>query len=254
MNSSFKKHSIKEISFQATDNEQNKAIISLTNVFYKDILEGISLAVKEDEILTIIGPNGSGKTTLLKLIAGIYKPSLGDIFYKESITIGYMPQEVKFAQTLPLKVKDFLNLRKAIDRDFLKEKIKRINIEDILEKQVNSLSGGELQKVLFISAISVKPDLLILDEPINNLDINAQSSFYKILEEEQQAYKYSVVMSSHDIHVVMKRTDKVVCINKKICCYGHPETVRADKIFIDMFGKSLSVYKHEHFEEKGSLP
>lgn len=219
-------------------------ILDLVNITLSNTIYNISLSIKKNEMITITGPNGGGKTSLLQIIAGIKKPSSGEIIRENNLRVGYMPQSMNFERILPIDVYDYLTLDRNVEPEYLESRIRSVGIQKLLKKQIYNLSGGELQKVLFVGALSTKPNLLILDEPVNNLDITARDEFYKIIEQEKK--RCSIIMSSHDIHVVMKKTDRVICVNKRISCQGHPETVRNDQGFIEMFGQNLLFYRHDH--------
>ena len=219
-------------------------MVELKNVCYFNALKEICLSFAKGEIVILVGPNGDGKTSLLKIIAGINKPSSGVAVRKKNIRVGYMPQKIKFNPALPIDVKNFLTLERGIDKEYLYHKIKSVGVEHLLYKQIHDLSGGEMQKVLFVSALAKKPDLLVLDEPINHLDIGGRDKFYTLLEQEK--VNSSIVMSSHDVHIVMKKAERVVCIDKKIRCSGHPSVIGASREFSSMLNSNLSIYKHEH--------
>jgi zinc transport system ATP-binding protein len=219
-------------------------ILELVDITFFDVISNISFSLKTNELITITGPNGGGKSTILEIIAGIKKQSRGKIIKETDLRVGYMPQSANFDKILPINVYDYLTLDKKVSLEYLDSKIEAVGIKNLLKKQIYNLSGGELQKVLFVGALSNKPNLLILDEPINNLDITARDEFYRIIEKEKK--NCSIIMSSHDIHVVMKKTDKVICINKKLCCQGHPEIIKNDQSFINMFGQNLLLYRHDH--------
>lgn len=216
----------------------------------KDILKDVSLIVNKNDFITIVGPNGAGKSMLLKCLIGFYKPDKGNINKKNNLKIGYMPQKIHLDNSIPISVERFLTLGNNINKETLHNAIIATSVQDILTTQLSVLSGGQLQKVLLTRALLTNPDLLILDEPAQNLDISGQLSFYKLLEKIYQEHKISVLMVSHDLHMVMASTKQVVCLFHHICCSGEPHTVTQDPEFISLFGndmaKMMAVYQHSH--------
>ena len=230
------------------------ALISAKNVsvlkHQKSILDNIDIQINKNDFITIIGPNGAGKTMLLKCLMGFYKPTSGLIERKEKLKIGYMPQTINVIGTMPMTVKDFITVRKEYDDISLKKVIIEVNIGEIVNKQLSVLSGGEMQRVLLARSLLNNPDLLILDEPAQNLDISGQLNFYKLIQEIYSKRDISILMVSHDLHLVMISTKKVLCLYKHICCSGAPQQIAKDPEFLSMFGKDManmmSIYQHSH--------
>jgi len=230
------------------------ALISAKNVsvlkHQKSILDNIDIQISKNDFITIIGPNGAGKTMLLKCLMGFYKPTSGRIERKEKLKIGYMPQSINVIDTMPMTVKDFITVRKEYDDISLNKVIIEVNIGEIVNKQLSVLSGGELQRVLLARSLLNNPDLLILDEPAQNLDISGQLNFYKLIQEIYSKRNISILMVSHDLHLVMVSTKKVLCLYKHICCSGAPQQIAKDPEFLSMFGKDManmmSIYQHSH--------
>jgi zinc transport system ATP-binding protein len=230
------------------------ALISAKNVsvlkHQKSILDNIDIQINKNDFITIIGPNGAGKTMLLKCLMGFYKPTSGRIERKEKLKIGYMPQSISIINTMPITVKDFITVRKEYDDISLNKVIIEVNIGEIVNKQLSVLSGGELQRVLLARSLLNNPDLLILDEPAQNLDISGQLNFYKLIQEIYSKRNISILMVSHDLHLVMVSTKKVLCLYKHICCSGAPQQIAKDPEFLSMFGKDManmmSIYQHSH--------
>lgn len=216
------------------------------------LLENISLKVKRGEIVTIIGPNGSGKTTLAKCILNLLQPSSGTIWFKPNITIGYTPQKISLNEKLPITVQNFLELsiKKKIDKNFLKATIKEIGIVDIMHRPLQKVSGGEMQKILLARALLCKPDLLILDEPAQGIDITGQLGLYKLIEKLCKENHISILNISHDLFMVMKNTDYVICLNRHICCEGTATFVNQQSNFHKLFGyealSTFAIYEHHH--------
>ena len=218
------------------------------------ILKDVSLNVYMQDFITIIGPNGAGKSMLLKCILGFYKPNHGYIEMKKSLRIGYVPQRLLPTHNIPITTGRFLSLRKKCDTTSLNHVIEETGISNLLNTALSVLSGGELQRVLLARALLGNPELLILDEPAQNLDIPGQLSFYKLLERVYKERCLSVLMVSHDLHLVMASTKRVVCMYKHICCSGAPCSVAKDPEFMSLFGEEISsmmaVYQHKHMGEK----
>lgn len=214
----------------------------------QQILQDVSFCLNRGEIVTLIGPNGAGKTTLVKTLLGLVKASSGSIVRPEKLRLGYMPQRIKIDQTFPLSVKRFLTLvNDATDLDRI---CGLTGIHRILSHPIQSISGGELQRVLLARAILRKPDLLVLDEPAQGVDITGQSELYALIQSLRDELNCGILMVSHDLHLVMAAADKVICLNQHICCSGHPEAVSNDPAYLELFGKKpaevLAVYHHHH--------
>lgn len=214
------------------------------------ILDNVSLTIGQSEFITILGPNGGGKSMLLKCLMGFYIPDNGNIKRKRHLRIGYVPQQFTSEQTMPISVGQFLRLRKKVSAEELETITAETNIEALVNKPLNILSGGELQRILLARALIAAPDLLILDEPAQNLDISGQLAFYKLLSEIYEKRSFSILMVSHDLHMVMATTKKVICLFHHICCSGEPQVVTKDPEFITLFGNDMAemmaVYQHGH--------
>jgi len=226
-------------------------ICSLQNVFLhlnnRNILEDISLNLKKGEITTLIGPNGGGKTSIARIATGILKPSRGKVVRNKKTKIGYMPQSINLDKTIPLSVEDFIKLdtkKITIDLDLAE----KLQIRNIFGDQIHELSGGQLQKVLFLKAISKNPSLLVLDEPTQYMDIKAIEEFYKIIEEIRNKKDCAILLISHDLLTIMQKTNFVFCINKHICCSGTPENVNEHPEYLSLFGQksTVGIYQHHH--------
>jgi zinc transport system ATP-binding protein len=242
-------------------NIENNIILEVKDISLKlndfQILDKVSLQVKKGEITTLIGPNGSGKTSFIKIILGLLKPSKGVIKIAPQIKIGYMPQTISFDHNIPLTVKDFLELQyKDIkkNKDFLTLS-NELGVNKILTTQMHSISGGERQRVLLLKALLGQPDLLVLDEPVQGLDVQGQVEFYKLIDKVRLERNISIFMVSHDLYMVMKSTDHVFCLNKHICCEGNPEDVSKHPSYIKLFGqeaaRTMGIYSHHHDHTHG---
>jgi|TARA_B110000305_G_scaffold147564_1_gene163850 zinc transport system ATP-binding protein len=230
------------------------ALISANNISVirnqKAILKNIDIQINKNDFITIIGPNGAGKSMLLKCLMGFYKPDQGDIEKKKNLKIGYMAQNINIKNNMPINVQRFVTVRKELDEHSFKQVILETQIDKIINKQMSVLSGGEMQRVLLARSLLNNPDLLILDEPAQNLDISGQINFYKLLQSIYKKRNLSILMVSHDLHLVMVSTKKVLCLYNHICCSGEPHQIAKDPEFISMFGKDMAnmmaVYQHSH--------
>lgn len=218
------------------------------------ILSEVSLAVQPGRIVTIVGPNGAGKSTLVKLALGLVTPDRGQIRRAPGLKIGYVPQSLAVEPTLPLSVRRFLAM--AAPRASRAEQevaLERVGAGHVLGRQVNRLSGGELQRVMLARALLRRPRLLALDEPVGGVDMAGQAEIYDLIAALARDDGAGVLMVSHDLHVVMAATDEVVCLNRHVCCAGHPEAVSRHPEYLALFGAkvaaSLAVYTHVHDHE-----
>ncbi len=220
-------------------------LVSKVSVEYKKgkkILDNVSFEVGRGELISLIGLNGTGKTTLLKTIVGLIKPNSGKII-SNAEKMFYIPQKSDLDTSFPLTVKEFCELFGDKDyEDFLLE----TGMEKFLDSKVASLSGGQFQRILIAVALSKKPDLLLLDEPTTGIDVAGEQSFYKLISDLKKKYEISMILVSHDIHLVMKNTDKVLCISRHVCCQGTPSEVESSKEFQEIFGNHLTPYVHKH--------
>lgn len=231
----------------------DKVVVELRDVSVSydnnEAISNISITITGGEIVTIIGPNGAGKSTLVKTIAGLTYPSKGAVFRPHSSIVGYVPQRLFIDKSMPLKVSRFLRLAQS-RKSNCREALERVNASQLWSKQVHSLSGGELQRVLLARAISRAPDLLLLDEPLQGVDVGGQIQLYQLISDIRQELNCAVVMVSHDLHLVMAQTDHVVCLNHHICCEGKPESISTHPEYIRLFGthsaNSIAVYTHHH--------
>ena len=212
------------------------------------VVDGVGLALKPGEIMTVIGPNGSGKTTLIKLLIGLEQPDSGNVTRRKKLRIGYVPQKLQLQRVLPVTGEWFLRLSQQDDD--LYNITSELGIDDCLHKSVHTLSGGELQRLLLARALLVHPELLVLDEPAQGVDVTGQAELYALIARIARARGAGVLMVSHDLHLVMSATDHVICLNRHICCEGHPKSVQDDPAFTQMFGQrvasGLAVYTHHH--------
>ena len=216
----------------------------------RSILDGVDLQISRGEIVTLIGLNGSGKSTLVRALLGLITPDSGRVLRQAHLRIGYSPQHLHLDATLPLTVARFLTLGAPADETRLGELLAEVGVAEILHSQIAAISGGELHRVLLARALLRKPDLLVLDEPLAGVDVSGQSELYRLIAEIRDRYACGVLMVSHDLHVVMAATDRVVCINHHVCCTGRPESVTRHPEFVALFGshvaQALALYTHHH--------
>ena len=215
----------------------------------KWLVQGVSLEVNRGKIITLIGPNGSGKSTTAKIALGIYKNYEGSV-EKFTNKIGYVPQKISIDWTLPLRVADFMVLTENLSADEIEEALSLTGVNHLVNKNLGNLSGGEFQRVLLARAIAKKPELLVLDEPVQGVDFNGEIDLYNIIKNISANLNCGILLVSHDLHFVMSATDHVVCLNGHICCSGKPSSVIKDKAYIELFGehrsKTLTYYQHDH--------
>jgi len=238
--------------------KQSTILFEATNIDHhfqeKNVLSGVNIAVNADEIVTLIGPNGAGKSTIVRIMLGLLKPDSGTVKRKPSLRIGYMPQRLEINAALPMTVNGFLFL--GIDRNPGRVLGKRQNVLDevgagrLSQHQMTSLSGGEMQRVLLARALLRDPDVLVLDEPAGGVDVTGQADLYALITAIKDRRKIGVFMVSHDLHLVMASTDKVICLNHHVCCAGNPEQVKDDPAYIKLFGNqvadNIAIYHHHH--------
>ncbi len=216
-------------------------------------LENINLQLAAGEIVTLVGPNGAGKSTLVRLLLGLIRPDSGSVWRAPKLRIGYMPQKLAVHATLPLTVKRFLQLVPGVKAADIKNALQETGALKVYHRPLQRISGGELQRVLLARALLRKPQLLVLDEPVQGVDVNGQLELYNLVGRLRDRYGCGVLMVSHDLHLVMRATDRVLCLNRHLCCTGKPEQVSHHPAFIALFGdqaaKDLAVYHHAHDHE-----
>lgn len=213
------------------------------------ILENVDLALGEAEIVTLIGPNGSGKTTLVRILLGLLKPTEGSVTSAAGLKIGYVPQRLYLDDIMPINVARFVALAGGLAKDRVLEALAEVGAERLLQRPVQGLSPGELQRVLLARAIVRQPKVLVLDEPAQGVDILGQDDLYRLIADLRARYGAAILMISHDLHFVMAASDRVVCLNGHICCSGQPEAVAQDPAYIELFGRhalAIAPYTHLH--------
>ncbi|MFN3993165.1 MAG: metal ABC transporter ATP-binding protein [Tabrizicola flagellatus] len=216
----------------------------------EEVLHDITLSVAPGEIVTILGPNGSGKSTLLRALLGIVPVTEGRILREAGLRIGYVPQRLAIDRTLPITVRRFLSLPVRVSDAAAAEALARVGMAGQENEQMTTLSGGQQQRVLLARALLGKPQILMLDEPTSGLDQPGEAAFYRLIEEVRRDTGAAVLMVSHDLHVVMAASDRVICLNGHICCEGTPRVVSTAPEYRALFGLgtqgALALYRHEH--------
>jgi zinc transport system ATP-binding protein len=216
----------------------------------REVLSDVDLDVLPGEIVTLIGPNGAGKTTLVRLLLGIEQPSRGTIVRPASTRIGYVPQRFGVDSTIPMTVASFLALGVGAKPGEIKTALEESGALRTLDQQLSKLSGGETQRVLIARALLRRPNLLILDEPATGVDFSGEADLYDLIDSLRAKHRLGVLLISHDLHVVMARSDRVICLNGHVCCSGKPEDVSQHAAYARIFGPqaatTLGVYRHHH--------
>ena len=223
------------------------------NISYKvnenKLFHNLSFSLNNGESLHIKGPNGSGKSTTAKIALGIYKKIDGEV-EKYTNKIGYVPQKISIDWTLPLRVKDFMVLTDNLDDRTISEALSLTGVIHLKDKNLGDLSGGEFQRVLLARAISKKPELLVLDEPVQGVDFTGEIALYELIKKISEDLNCGILLISHDLHTVMSATDHVVCLNGHVCCSGSPIDVAKNREYKALFGEqasqTLSIYEHKH--------
>lgn len=217
------------------------------------ILDDVNVEIRAGEIVTIVGPNGSGKSTFLRALIGAVAAASGRIERAPGLRIGYVPQKLAIDRSMPMTVRRFLGLPRRIGRAEAAQVLDHAGAAGLDERQMTDLSGGQLQRVLLARALLDRPQLLLLDEATQGLDQPGAAAFYRRIEEVRQELGCAVVMVSHDLHVVMAASDRVICLNGHICCQGTPEIVADAPEYRALFGTgtrgALALYRHEHSHE-----
>ena len=233
--------------------KENNILVKLNEVGIRQndkwLVKGVSLVVEKGKIVTLIGPNGSGKSTTAKIALGIYKKIEGQV-EKYTNNVGYVPQKISIDWTLPLRVNDFMLLTENLKDETINEALSLTGVIHLKNKNLGNLSGGEFQRVLLARAISRKPDLLVLDEPVQGVDFTGEIALYELIKKISDTLNCGILLISHDLHTVMSATDHVVCLNGHVCCSGSPSDVARNNEYKALFGEqasqTLSIYEHKH--------
>lgn len=233
----------------------NSALVSVRNLALqrggRAILSAVDLDVRQSEIVTIIGPNGAGKSTLVKIVLGIVKPDSGTVLKQKDLRVGYVPQRFEADPAIPMTVARFMGLGGSADAAAIARALSEAGVaQHTARQQITQLSGGETQRVLIARALLRQPDLLVLDEPASGVDYTGEAELYELIGKLRDARGLGVLLVSHDLHVVMAKSDRVLCLNGHVCCSGRPEAVAKTSEYLRLFGpeaaRSLAVYHHHH--------
>lgn len=216
----------------------------------RTVLEGIDLALHAGEVVTVLGPNGAGKTTLARVVLGLQRHAAGHVVRRPGLRVGYVPQRLAVDPVLPLTVERLMTLTGRAPRAEVLAALDEVGCKRLARQPVDTLSGGELQRVMLARALLRRPDLLVLDEPAQNVDVLGQADLYDLIAGIRRGHGCGVLMISHDLHVVMAATDRVICVNGHLCCSGTPDAISRDPRYLSLFGAaaahSLAVYHHAH--------
>lgn len=214
------------------------------------VIKDVSFSIPEDSTAMIIGPNGSGKTTLLKVLVGLVEPTNGkvEVYGKTPKTardmVGYVPQRLDFDHSFPLTVSEFLNICTKDSKVDIASIAENLGIEDLGESLIGTLSGGQLQRVLIAQSLLRAPKVLFLDEPVSGIDVGGEQNFYELIKDIQKKHGVTVIMVSHEIHLVSRIADQVICINKEMLCSGAPENALVPEVIEKLYGSDVSLYSH----------
>ena len=214
------------------------------------LVRGVNLVLHEREIVSLIGPNGSGKSTTVKAILGILRPDEGEIQRVSNIRVGYVPQQLTIEHTLPLTVRRLMSLTGRCTKQEAEVALDMVGVAHLIDAPVQALSGGEFQRALLARAILRKPDVLVLDEPVQGVDFAGEIAMYELIDTLRHQLECGILLISHDLHIVMGRTDTVICLNGHVCCSGPPQSVAASAEYQELFGvkgaETLAIYTHHH--------
>ncbi|WP_420407529.1 ATP-binding cassette domain-containing protein [Hoeflea sp.] len=214
------------------------------------LVRGVSLAMEPGEIVTLIGPNGSGKSTTAKMALGISKPDEGNVQRRPGLKVSYVPQKLTIDWTLPLTVDRFMRLTGHVGVEEAKSAMASTGVTHLANAEVRTLSGGEFQRVMLARAIARKPHFLVLDEPVQGVDFSGEIALYDLIKRIRDEMHCGILLISHDLHVVMAATDRVICLNGHVCCSGSPTVVASSAEYKALFGaraaSTLAVYEHHH--------
>ncbi|WP_413110537.1 zinc ABC transporter ATP-binding protein ZnuC [Thaumasiovibrio sp. DFM-14] len=219
----------------------------------RHVLDNIDLSLEAGKITTLIGPNGAGKSTLVKVVTGLTLPSSGIVYRKPGLRLGYVPQKLALNNTLPLTVTRFMRLGGRFNEGQILDALNLVQASHLLHADMHKLSGGETQRVLLARALLRQPHLLVLDEPVQGVDVNGQLEMYALIAQLCTQLNCAILMVSHDLHLVMAQTDHVICLQHHICCSGSPEAISQDPKYAALFGQQsaeqLALYHHHHNHE-----
>jgi zinc transport system ATP-binding protein len=233
--------------------EPAETLVSLANAGIRRdnrwLVRGVDLTISRGEVVTLIGPNGAGKSTTAKMAIGVLRADEGVVTRKRDLRIGYVPQKLAIDWTMPLSVRRLMRLTSPLKDNEIIAALEATGIPHLVDSEVRHLSGGEFQRALLARAIARKPDLMVLDEPVQGVDFAGEAALYELIRTIRNATGCGILMISHDLHMVMAGTDTVVCLNGHVCCRGTPDMVSQSSDYMKLFGangRSLAVYNHHH--------
>ncbi|HEX5056759.1 MAG TPA: ATP-binding cassette domain-containing protein [Gammaproteobacteria bacterium] len=215
----------------------------------RSVLHNVSLQIREREIISLIGPNGAGKTTLVKTLLGLLQPAGGRVLRRPRLRMAYLPQRLRIDPALPMTVQRFLELCNRGDVSAVQGVLEETGVSRLRGTPLQSVSGGEFQRVMLARCLLLRPELLVLDEPGQGMDVTGQEELYGLVKTIRDRYGCGILLVSHDLHFVMAATDHVVCLHHHVCCTGHPEAITGHPEFLRLFGRpalNLALYTHEH--------
>ena len=224
------------------------------------VLSDVTLSIEQGEIVTLIGPNGSGKSTLLRALLGIVPLASGQVQRAPDLRLGYVPQKLAIDRAMPITVRRFLSLPQTVPDKEARAALARVGLGAMEGAQMAQLSGGQMQRAMLARALLTDPQILVLDEPTQGLDQQGEAAFYRLIEELRLETGAAVLMVSHDLHVVMAASDRVICLNGHICCQGAPQVVSSAPEYRALFGLgtqgALALYQHahDHVHDGGPAP
>lgn len=228
-------------------------LVTTKNIYYnigdRHILHDINFVLEPGQITTIIGPNGAGKSSLVNIVIGLNTQFEGQVERSPGLTIGYLPQNSKINPLMPITVKRLMSLTRKVSDQQLLQALEKTGVASLLNQQVKNLSGGETQRVMLARAILGQPGLLVLDEPTAGVDVTGEIEMYELIAQIRDDSGCAILMVSHDLHLVMSKTDQVLCLNQHLCCSGKPESVSQHPEYLALFGdktESIAVYTHHH--------
>ena len=235
------------------DQQAGPQLVSLSNAGLRRdgrwLVRGVDLSIRRGEVVTLIGPNGAGKSTTARLTIGVLRPDEGSVHRAPGLRVGYVPQKLSIDWTMPLSVRRLMRLTSPLkDREIL-DALEATGIPHLADAEVRHLSGGEFQRALLARAIARKPDLMVLDEPVQGVDFAGEAALYELIQSIRHSTGCGILMISHDLHMVMAGTDTVLCLNGHVCCRGTPQTVSQSSDYAKLFGgagRALALYNHQH--------
>tara|TARA_B110000014_G_C20101878_1_gene578568 strand:+ start:377 stop:1156 length:780 start_codon:yes stop_codon:yes gene_type:complete len=220
------------------------------------LVRGVSFNVDKGQIVTLIGPNGSGKSTTAQMLLGILKPDEGFIKKRPNTVISYLPQKLSIDWTLPIRVEHFMKMTGKVSNEDVRSALVSTGVEHLFGADLRILSGGEFQRVMIARAIARKPDLIVLDEPVQGVDFKGMLELYELINRLRDELSCGVVLISHDLHIVMASSDNVICLNGHVCCSGTPKLVSESDEYHALFGRQvapgLALYEHKHDHTHGT--